>query len=320
MKRILVIGELNVDLIMSGLPSLPVLGKELLCHDFQLVLGGSSSICACWMAGIGAESGSQVDLWSKVGRDPYGDFLIEALQARGVGTEGVIRDPAIRTGATISLTYPHDRAMMTFLGTIAELQLSDIDLDKLSSYDHLHSASIFLQHRLRPDLAALFEVAKNAGLTTSLDSGWDPDDEWQGVLDILTHVDFFLPNETEAVHLSGEDTVERAARVLSHAAKTVIVKLGAEGALAQSGEDTWRVPGFPIAPVDTTGAGDSFNAGFVCAHVIHGRSIPDAMRFANACGAIAVTTIGGTTGIPQTSQVDAFAAQQKITKETQRKP
>ncbi|MBN1583995.1 MAG: carbohydrate kinase family protein [Anaerolineae bacterium] len=311
MKRILVVGELNVDLIMSGLPSLPVLGKELLCQDFQLVLGGSSSICACWMAGVGAGLDARVDLWGKVGSDPYSDFLIEALQAQGVGTQGVIRDPTIRTGATISLTYPHDRAMMTFLGAIAELQLSDIDLDQLSSYDHLHSASIFLQHRLRPDLAALFEAAQNAGLTTSLDSGWDPDDEWQGVLDILSHVDFFLPNETEAIHLSGERTVEQAARALSRTAKTVVVKLGAEGALAHSGEQTWRVPGFAVAPVDTTGAGDSFNAGFVCAHVVQGRSIPDAMRFANACGAIAVTTIGGTTGIPPVSQVDAFIARKK---------
>ena len=81
MKRILVVGELNVDLIMSGLPSLPVLGQELLCQDFQLVMGGSSSICACWMAGIGA----QVDIWTKVGCDPYGDFLIDELRRQGVG-------------------------------------------------------------------------------------------------------------------------------------------------------------------------------------------------------------------------------------------
>jgi sugar/nucleoside kinase (ribokinase family) len=201
--------------------------------------------------------------------------------------------------------------MMTFLGTIAELRLSDINLDKLKNYDHLHSASIFLQDRLRPDLPALFKTAQNAGLTTSLDSGWDPSEEWHGVLDILTHVDFFLPNETEAVHISGEGTVEQAARTLSRYAKTVIVKLGTEGTLAQSGKETWRVPGFSVTPVDTTGAGDSFNAGFVCAHVVQGRTIPDAMRFANACGAIAVTTIGGTTGIPPASQVDAFIAQQK---------
>lgn len=310
MKRILVVGELNVDLIMSGLPSLPVLGKELLCQDFQLVVGGSSSICACWMAGVGdhAHPGAKVDFWGKVGCDPYGDFLIEALQAQGVGTKNVIRDPEIRTGATISLTYPHDRAMMTFLGAIADLQLGDIDLGQLKDYDHLHSASIFLQHQLRPDLPALFEAAQHAGLTTSLDSGWDPVDEWQGVLDILDHVDFFLPNETEALHLSGETTVEQAARALSRYAKTVIVKRGAQGALGQSRGETWRVPGFSVTPVDTTGAGDAFNAGFVYAHVIKDRSIPEALCFANACGAIAVTAIGGTTGIPRADQVDAFMA------------
>ena len=146
MKRILVIGELNVDLIVSGLPSLPVLGQELLCDDFQMALGSSSTICASWLATLGAA----VDFWGKVGRDLYGEFVVSELERRGIGMNGITLDSDIRTGVTVSLTYPHDRALFTYLGSIAALRLDDLDLSLLAQYDHLHSASIFLQRGLRP--------------------------------------------------------------------------------------------------------------------------------------------------------------------------
>ena len=155
MKQILVIGELNVDLIVSGLPTLPVLGQELLCDDFQMALGSSSAICASWLVALGAA----VDFWGKVGHDPYGDFVVSELERRGIGTDGVIHDPDIRTGVTVALTYPQDRAMFTYLGSIAALRLDDLDLSLLARYDHLHSASIFLQRGLRPGLPALYQAA-----------------------------------------------------------------------------------------------------------------------------------------------------------------
>lgn len=303
MKRILVIGELNVDLIVSGLPSLPVLGQELLCDDFQMALGSSSAICASWLAALGAA----VDFWGKVGCDPYGEFVVSELERHGIGTSGVICDPGIRTGVTVSLTYPQDRAMCTYLGSLAALRLDDLDLSLLARYDHLHSASIFLQRGLRPELPALYQAAKEAGLTTSLDSGWDPEERWgHNIFDLLPRVDFFVPNEVEALHFTGASTVEEAAAELSRYAGTVVVKLGREGALAQAGAEVWKVAGFKVEVVDTTGAGDAFNAGFMYAHIVEGRPTPDALRFANACGAIAVTTIGGSTASASAAEVDAF--------------
>jgi sugar/nucleoside kinase (ribokinase family) len=291
-KRILVIGELNVDLIFSGLPSLPVLGRELLCDDFQIALGSSSAICASWLAALGAA----VDFWGKVGHDAYGEFVVGELERRGIGTSGIIHDPDIRTGVTVSLTYPRDRALFTYLGSIAALRLDDLDLSLIAPYDHLHSASIFLQKELRPGLSVLYQAAKQAGLTTSLDSGWDPGGHWKcDIFDVLPYVDFFLPNEVEALHFTGASTVEEAAAELSRYAGTVVVKLGKKGALAQSSEQVWQAPAFEVEVVDTTGAGDTFNAGFLHAHIVEGRSMPHALRFANACGAIAVTTIGGAT-------------------------
>jgi len=308
MKRILVIGELNVDLIVSGLPTLPVLGRELLCEDFQMALGSSSAICASWLAALGAA----VDFWGEVGCDLYGEFVVNELERRGIGTSGVIRDPAIRTGVTVSLTYPQDRAMFTYLGSIAALRLDDLDLSLLARYDHLHSASIFLQRGLRPGLPTLYRTAKEAGLTTSLDSGWDPEERWgRDIFDVLPCVDFFVPNEIEALHVTGASTVEEAAAELSRYAGAVAVKLGRKGALAQAGGQVWKAPGFEVEVVDTTGAGDAFNAGFLYAHVVEGRLIPDALRFANACGAIAITTVGGATALASAAEVDAFIKERR---------
>jgi sugar/nucleoside kinase (ribokinase family) len=307
-RRIVVIGELNVDLIVSGLPTLPVLGQELLCDDFQMALGSSSAICASWLVALGAA----VDFWGKVGHDPYGDFVVSDLERRGIGTDGVIRDPDIRTGVTVALTYPQDRAMFTYLGSIAALRLDDLDLSLLARYDHLHSASIFLQRGLRPGLPALYQAAKEAGLTTSLDSGWDPEERWgRDIFEVLPHVDFFVPNEVEALHFTGASTIEEAAAELSRYARTVVVKLGREGALARAGEQVWKAPGFDVEVMDTTGAGDAFNAGFMYAHIVESRLMPNALRFANACGAIAVTTIGGPTAPPSAGEVDAFIKERR---------
>jgi sugar/nucleoside kinase (ribokinase family) len=303
MKQILVVGELNVDLIVSGLPTLPVLGQELLCEDFQMALGSSSAICASWLAALGA----RVDFWGKLGCDFYGDFVVSELERRGIGTKGIIRVSGIRTGVTVSLTYHQDRALFTYLGSIAALRLQDLDLSLIARYHHLHSASIFLQRGLRPGLPALYRTAKEAGLTTSLDSGWDPEERWgHDIYALLAYVDFFLPNEGEALNLTGANTIEEAATELSRYAGTVVVKLGREGTLARTGEQVWKAPGFEVEVVDTTGAGDAFNAGFLYAHIAEGRPIPDALRFANACGAIAVTTIGGAIAPPSAAAIDAF--------------
>lgn len=302
-KRMLVVGELNVDLIVSGLSTLPVLGQELLCEDFQMALGSSSAICASWLAALGA----RVDFWGKVGGDFYGDFVVSELEGRGIGTKGIIRDPTISTGVTFSLTYGQDRALCTYLGSISALRLQDLDLSLMAHYDHLHSASIFLQRGLRPGLPALYRAAKEAGLTTSLDSGWDPEERWgHDIYALLSYVDFFLPNEAEAVNFTGASTVEGAATELSHYAGMVVIKLGREGTLARTGEQVSKAPGFKVEVVDTTGAGDAFNAGFLYAHIVEGRPLSEALCFANACGAIAVTTVGGATAPPSAAAVDAF--------------
>jgi sugar/nucleoside kinase (ribokinase family) len=305
-KRVLVVGELNVDMIVSGLDTLPKLGREIIAADQQTVLGSSSAICASGLARLGAE----VDFLGKVGDDYLGDFVTEELHQLGVGTRHVVRDSAARTGITISLTYAKDRALVTYLGSIAALRSTDIQTSILKDYDHMHVGSYFLQKGLQPGLQDLFDIAHRTGLTTSLDTGWDPEERWGGdkLLELLALVDIFFPNEEEACAITGAGDAELALRELGQRTMLVVVKQGAEGAMALRDREIVRSTGFKVHVVDTTGAGDSFDAGFLFAHIVQGQPLEDALRFANACGALSATGHGGTAAQPTLQQVSEMVS------------
>jgi sugar/nucleoside kinase (ribokinase family) len=300
MPRLLVAGELNVDLVLVGLPSLPVLGRELVGTDFRVALGSSSAITAARLAALGAD----VDFVGIVGDDDFGQFVLRELGRYGVGTDHV-QSVSTSTGVTIALTYDKDRALMTYPGTIAVYDGQNITPDLLSHYQHLHVGSFFLQTGLQAVLPGLFQQAREIGLTTSLDVGWDPSETWGAnpyLAPTLAHTDYFLPNESESVALAGDDS-----HIETLAAKVgglLIVKRGAAGASAYPKDrEAVTVPSFPVQVVDTTGAGDAFNAGFIYAHRVEGAGLEDALRFAVACGAQAVTQIGGASGAPNAAVV-----------------
>jgi sugar/nucleoside kinase (ribokinase family) len=306
LKKILVIGELNVDLIVSGLPSLPAFGQELTCTGFARALGSSSAIFSRALAGLGAH----LDFMGKVGDDDNGRFMIAQLEELGIGTQEVVVDPAVQTGVTISLTYPQEKAQVTYLGSIADYRLSDVNLDVLGAYAHLHMASMYLQTGLKPDFPDLFRRAKARGLTTSLDPGWDPDQQWNGVLwETLSAVDILFVNEHEVKALAKTASVKEAARALAQRVKLVVAKLGVEGALLADPSGVLQSPAFHVQVVDTTGAGDSFDAGFVYKYIVEEASLAEALRFANACGAIAATRVGGASSVPSAREVEDFLAQ-----------
>ena len=307
-KKVLVIGELNVDLIVSGLPSLPALGQELTCTGFSRALGSSSAIFSRALAGLGA----QVDYMGKVGDDDNGHYMVSQLEEVGIGTQGVIIDPAVQTGVTISLTYPDEKAQITYLGSIADYCLADVNTESLGDYAHLHMASMYLQAGLRPDFPELLRRAKKLKLTTSLDPGWDPYERWNGVLsEALSYVDILFVNEHEVKAIAQTDSISRASTDLAQRVDAVVTKLGSEGALMADGDGVLKGPAFPVEVVDTTGAGDSFNAGFVYKYVVVGGSKSEALRFANACGGIAATRVGGASSVPTAAEVEAFLMQHR---------
>ena len=300
-EGVLIVGELNVDLIVSGLKGFPALGQEIVAEKLQVVLGSSSAICAAGLARLGAK----VDFLGRVGADDYGTFVVEELDRLGVGTERVIRDPAVRTGVTISLTYPQDRALITYPGCIPCLTVEDIDPSILPRYRHLHVGSYFLQTGLQPGLPLLFDQAHRAGLTVSLDVGHDPEERWGGedLLTLLEQVDVFLPNEEEARAIAGTEETEAALHELAKRARLVVIKCGSSGAISLQEGRVVRSPAFHVDVVDTTGAGDSFNAGFIYAYVLRKIPLEESLRFANACGALSTTGLGGTAAQPTLEQV-----------------
>jgi sugar/nucleoside kinase (ribokinase family) len=288
--KILVAGELNVDLVLQNYQSFPALGREVLVEDVSLTLGSASAICAAGLAKLG----EQVVFAGKLGADAWGDLCIETLRKLGVDCSLVMRDQAIKTGITVSVTSAKDRALITCLGSIAELRADDIRDSDLQGCDHLHVSSFFLQQALRPRVKSLLARAHTFGATTSLDPGFDPTEKWGAdLIDALTEVDVFLPNEVELEGITGERNPSEALQALENGRTLTVAKLGGDGCMTLKNGRIEGVPPFRVSPVDTTGAGDSFNAGFLHSW-LGGADLSDALRFASACGAISTLGLGGT--------------------------
>jgi sugar/nucleoside kinase (ribokinase family) len=284
-------GELNLDLILYGLPDELPPERELLADRMMLTLGGSSSILAHNLAALGSRVGFQ----SRIGDDDLGQTALQTLQQGGVDVSQVRRVPgAVKTGLTVILQREAWRNMVTYSGTIAELMWDDLDLDYLADSRHFHVSSYYLQRGLRPRVPELFRKMKEAGLTVSLDTNDDPDDGWEGGLhEALRYIDVFLPNEREAQKAAGVSDLETAVKKLAGLVPLVVVKLGREGALAQRGAERFSSPALKVEAVDAVGAGDSFDAGFLHQYV-RGADLPACLAAGNVSGAFSTTRPGGT--------------------------
>jgi sugar/nucleoside kinase (ribokinase family) len=304
--KVLIAGELNPDLILRGCRIFPAPGKEVQASDLEVCLGSSSAICAAGLAKLGDE----VTFVSTVGTDFYGEYCVETLRRAGVDVSRVRRQADLKTGITMSITSDGDRALVTYPGATTALRADDLPDALFAGHHHFHVSSWFLQDGLRPGLKNRFAEARGAGLTTSLDSGYDPSEEWsQVLLDTLSEVDVFLPNESEIRGVTGCGSVDDAMQKLDDGHLLVVVKLGAEGCVARHRGESIRVPAFPAEVVDTTGAGDSFNAGFL--HFwIRGETLPDCLRFASACGALSTRGLGGTATQPDRAEVQRYLMSQ----------
>lgn len=304
MKRTLVIGDLNVDIIVSGLIEFPELGREILCKDIKTLLGGSASIFACRLAQLGG----RVDIIGKIGKDENGKIVLNTLKLNGVGVDRVIIDENIKTGITISLTYPENKALITFLGSIGALTPSDIQLDILGEYDHLHVSSIYLQPNLLNELPNIFAEAKKQGLITSLDPQCDPQGKYEKIWKILKRTDIFLPNDREATEITGLANPLEALKKLGSKVKTVVIKCGGQGSIGIMGKEIVKSEAFKVKIIDTTGAGDSFDAGFIYYFVHKSKDFGESIRFANAVGALTCLYVGGAEGKITEEKVLKFMA------------
>jgi sugar/nucleoside kinase (ribokinase family) len=304
---ILTIGEINVDLIL-GHEARPIFGQfEKIVDDATLTVGGSGTIFAMGAAQLGL----RVAYCGVAGEDAFGRFMLDHLHERHIDTRGVIVDRTLKTGLSVILNVPGDRAILTHLGAIDALRAEQVDRTLLAQSRHIHVTSFFLQHNLRPGLVALLAQARAGGATVSIDTNWDPSERWDdGLADVLAHTDLFLPNDQEARAIAKNDTMDEALTTLAKTIPTVAIKNGAEGAICRRGDQIAHDPGFPMSVVDTTGAGDSFNGGFLYGW-LHNWELADALALGCACGTLSTQAAGGTTAQPTLAQAQALIQQRK---------
>ncbi len=294
---LLVLGDVNPDLVLSDASMAVAFGQaETLVDDAELTIGGSGAIMACGAARLGLRTA----LAGLVGDDQFGAFMLREVSARGVDVSAVAISGEVRTGLTVVLVRPNDRAILTFPGAIARMTAALVDAGWLARIRHVHVSSFFLQTGLVAGLADVLQAARAGGATTSVDPNWDPAEDWDGGLrELLPLIDVLLPNAVEACRIAGvpDDDPAAAASALAQLGPLVAVKLGAEGAVAApagGGEPVRAIPPQRLVDVvDAVGAGDAFDAGLLCA-LLDGRALDAALAFACACGTLSMRAAGGT--------------------------
>jgi sugar/nucleoside kinase (ribokinase family) len=283
MRDLVVLGDFNPDLLLSGGDIVPTFGqREQLVEHAELTIGGSATIMACGAARLGVATA----IVGAHGDDDLGRLMRTWVAERGVDASHCPTDPSWTTGITLALARGDDRAILTMPGAIARLRAAHVDPDLVRGARHLHVGSYYLLDDLRPDLPALVDLAKRAGATVSVDPQEDPSGGWDsGLRALLPRLDILFVNEEE----------ERGLR--PRGCPLVVVKRGPRGAVARTADGDVEVEAPRVEVVDATGAGDSFDAGFVTAR-LSGAPVEEALRLACACGALAATRLGGTAGQP----------------------
>lgn len=295
---VLVVGDANPDLVLTG-DVVPRFGQvEQLLDSADLVVGGSATIVAFGLARLGLRTG----LCAVVGDDRFGRFLQDAMAGRGVVTDAVRVAAGAPTGLSVILDRGGDRSILTLTGAVPTLAAADVlaAVDRLAPR-HVHLASYYLQDGLRADVPALFAALRRDGITTSIDTNWDPSGEWAGMGELLPLVDVFVPNREEALAIAERviagpvDDLDEAGAVLSALGCRVVVKAGAAGGVSYAdGRRLAEAPGLAVDVVDTTGAGDSFNAGYLAAVLEGVEPESERLRWATTAGSLSVRGRGGT--------------------------
>jgi sugar/nucleoside kinase (ribokinase family) len=298
---VITFGDLCVDLIMTGDDVVPQFGQvEKLVGDYVVEMGGSCSIFACQAAKLGL----RVGILGRVGDDRFGRLILDRLDESGVDTRHVVVDPTLKTGLGIALCQGDDRAILTYMGSINALGPKDIAEEFLASARHLHYGSFFLHTGLVAHAPAILQRARGLGLSTSLDTNWDPDERWNSTLaQMLPLTDLFMPNEQEARYISGQDDLGVAvAWAQERGIPLVALKLGADGAQLYTIGESFACAVQPVTGGDSVGAGDSFDAGFL-AGWLRGLPLQTCLQIACECGRSVASAVGGLAGQPTWAEI-----------------
>jgi sugar/nucleoside kinase (ribokinase family) len=299
----LVFGDLFVDLVMAGFDRLPALGEEALAASFRRETGGGAAITACGLAVLG----TRTCVAGTVGAADIHWFR-ERFHAKGVNTEALLCHPSEPTAITVAVSTTRDRVFYTYAGANVSLPqlLTQSEIRRaMAAARHVH-----LAHLIEP--ACLKELAQwlhAQDCTVSLDVGWQ--ESWledPSTLDALKGLDWFFPNEREAACITGESEPTRILHWFrDHGLHGVALKLGHEGSAVAAGDNVFQQPPFPVTPVETTGAGDCFDAGFLFAWQ-NGLPLRQCLQWGNICGALSTRCHGGVDGFPSRVEIEATLA------------
>ena len=300
---VLVIGDINVDLVVTGVKKMPLPGQERHVNDISLNVGGGAALSAIGLARLGGRPA----LYGSISDDFFGEYITGHLREAGVDTSFLQKRPKTRTGISIAISADADRSFLTYVGSNGENDLRGIDGKILSRVSHIHLAG-YKSGSNHNDYVGLAGRLRKAGLSISMDVGWDESEEWSGKLfDLVRLVDVFFLNETEAAHYCGSNDMEACIGMLSEYCAEVVIKMGPRGALGLKNGCRSYCSTFPVSTIDTTGAGDSFNSGF-----LHGRlkgcDFKTCLLYGNACGAMSTTGAGGHSAFPDEKSMRDFIA------------
>lgn len=289
--KCLVIGDLNIDLIFRRFDRFPEIGSEILAGESFLDIGGSGGIFSAVLSQLGIET----SIFSEIGNDLFGRFLIEKLKKFGVNTKLIKINNNEKTGITVTASYPDDKYQLSEINILNSMEQIKLKDDLIRGINHIHFTSYFMMRGLAPKYKEFIEVVKdiNKNITFSLDTNDDPDDKWDGGLsDIIENIDILFLNEKEVLKISGSDNTEDALKKLEGAVEYLVVKLGPRGGIVSSSGETVRRKGITADFKDSTGAGDNFDAGFLFGY-LNGMDQAVNLEIANICGSNSVESMGG---------------------------
>jgi sugar/nucleoside kinase (ribokinase family) len=300
-----IVGELNTDLILYGLPCDLPEERELLASGFTMTLGSSSAILAHNLAAMG----TRVSFNSRIGPDVLGEMCCQRLKEVGVDLSGVVRSTTgSPTGVTLILPLTETRRILTYPGVMFEMGIEDLDIDRLAAARHFHMSSLFLHRKLTSDIPELFREMKRRGLSTSLDTNDDPEGKWAGVLEeVISITDLLFCNEDELARIARTDDVEAAMAQVAAQVPLLVVKRGSRGACAWHKGKRVDVDGVRVTMIDPVGAGDSFDAGFLHQWVRRA-PLETCLAYGNLAGALSVTRPGGTEAFRDAAYREQFFA------------
>ena len=292
MKDVYIFGDVNIDILIPNVSSMPKGGQELVVKNMYTSIGGGAALTALGLAKLG----KAVDFEGTIHRDMYGEYIISEFKKAGVGTEHLHFSNKNKTGISLSFTDRNDRGFITYRGTNSEIDFKDAFLDHAKGARFMHvtgyngnAHDIYLE---------LLKKIKSLGVNVSFDLGWDDSGLWyEGITELFEYIDVLFMNETEILHYSRKKNVEDAIDSFIREGLCIAVKCGKNGAIARRGEEVVKRKGISVEAVDTTGAGDSFNAGFLCG-ILEDKSLEDCLLYGNIAGAMSVTGYGGNTNFP----------------------